>query len=290
MDPIAEIKIDESLVTELVFKQFPELSHLELKFVDEGWDNVNYKLGSEYLVRLPRRQLGADLIKNEIKYLKEIAPKLSLPIPSPLFIGKPESFYKWDWTVLPWFEGESADIEKPNKDQALRLAEFLKNLHHQKIIGPKSANRGVSLLEKQEALIPRMERLKNKTNYFNSHIQTLWNQSLKIDSNHHSNLLHGDLHARNIVVKDGIIQAIIDWGDICSGDPATDLASFWMLFPDKKIREEALEFYGVDRDLKSKSIGWAIYFATVLLDTGMESNARHAKMGELTFQNLMSEK
>lgn len=290
MDPIAEIKIEKALVKKLLNSQFPELAKHEITFVDQGWDNVNYKLGSDFLLRLPRRQLGADLIKNEIKYLGELKPNLPLAIPAPLFVGRPEAFYKWDWTILPWFEGQSADIDKPNVDQAIRLADFLKKLHQFEIIdAPKNPNRGVPLLKKEEALIPRMERLKSKTDYFNSHIERLWKGSLKAKNGAYSNLLHGDLHARNIVVKEGEIAAVIDWGDIGSGDPATDLASFWMLFPDKKVRDNALQRYIIDDELKSRSIGWAIYFATVLLDTGMGSNPRHAKMGEQTFENLHGE-
>lgn len=289
-DPAAEISIDEILVKKLIYSQFPKLSSMELNFVDEGWDNINYRLGSEYLVRLPRRKMGAELIQNEIKYLKSIATELPIPIPSPIFVGKPEENYPWDWTILPWFEGQSADLDQPNKDQAMELAKFLKSLHQQKIENPpKNKNRGVPLIDKETALLPRITRIKANTNYFNSRIELHWKKGLNAKLSQNSKLLHGDLHARNIVVQKGKIQAIIDWGDICSGDVATDLASFWMLFESKTTRDEALEYYGVDNALKERSIGWAIYFATILLDTGMQSNVRHAKMGEFTFQNLMTE-
>ncbi|MER7151067.1 phosphotransferase [Streptomyces lydicus] len=42
--------------------------------------------------------------------------------------------------------------------------------------------------------------------------------------------LHGDLHPANILVDRGRIRAVIDFGDITSGDPATDLSVAWMLF------------------------------------------------------------
>lgn len=289
-EPQAEISIDKDLVKKLIRDQFPNLSNLKLSFVDEGWDNVNYKLGSEYLVRLPRRKIGAELIKNEISYLKDLAPKLSIPIPAPIFVGQPGDYYKWNWTILPWFAGQSADLNQPKSNQANELVGFLKTLHSQKIDNPPSnVNRGVPLIEKEKALTPRISRLKAKTDCINFQIDKLWNEAINADLNKEKKLLHGDLHARNIVVDKGVIKAIIDWGDICSGDPATDLASLWMLFNDKAVRDEALRIYGVDEALKKRSVGWAVYFATVLLDTGMESNLRHAEMGRTTFNNLMTE-
>lgn len=289
-DPAAEISIDKDLVKKLIRDQFSNLSNLELSFVDEGWDNVNYKLGSEYLVRLPKRKIGAELIKNEIYYLKDLAPKLSIAIPAPLFIGQATDYYKWNWTILPWFEGQSADLDKPKDNQAIELVEFLKELHSQKITNPPiNSNRGVPLADKEKALNPRIERIRRNTEFFDYHIDTLWNDALSAELSTDIKLLHGDLHARNIVVDNGQIKAIIDWGDIGSGDPATDLASLWMLFKSKAVRNEALRIYGADEALKKRSIGWAIYFATVLLDTGMESNTRHAEMGSFTFKNLKTE-
>lgn len=290
LEPKAEIEINEILIRELLNQQFPKLATLPLSFVDEGWDNVNYKLGSDLLVRLPRRQLGAELIKNEIKYLKNIALKLPIAIPAPLFVGQPSNIYPWNWTLLPWFDGNAADLSIPDKDQSMELAKFLKSLHHLKIKNPpKNQNRGVSLVEKLEALQPRIERLKLRTNCFSKHIEGLWKEALNSPSFSESRLLHGDLHARNIIVNKGEIKAIIDWGDLCSGDPATDLASFWMLFPEKENRDKALDLYQMDENLKKRAIGWAVYFAVVLLDTGLDSNPRHAKIGRQTFQNLETE-
>jgi aminoglycoside phosphotransferase (APT) family kinase protein len=100
--------------------------------------------------------------------------------------------------------------------------------------------------------------------------------------------LHGDLHPRNILVEDGIVSGVIDWGDITSGDPATDLASIWMLFGDLRAHEEALRAYGkVSEATIKRARGWAILFGVMLLDTGLTDNLRNAAIGERTLRRAV---
>ncbi|MDZ7955632.1 phosphotransferase [Nostoc sp. DedQUE09] len=99
--------------------------------------------------------------------------------------------------------------------------------------------------------------------------------------------LHGDLHPRNILVENGAIAGIIDWGDITSGDIATDLASIWMLFSEPKARSQALaEYSNVSEATIQCALGWAILFGVMLLDTGLVDNPRHAIMGEKTLHRV----
>lgn len=98
--------------------------------------------------------------------------------------------------------------------------------------------------------------------------------------------LHGDLHARNVLVKDGAISGVIDWGDMTAGDVATDLASIWMLLGDAGARAKARAAYGADEATWARAKGWAVLFAAILLDTGLTDTPRHAVMGERAFQRL----
>lgn len=43
--------------------------------------------------------------------------------------------------------------------------------------------------------------------------------------------LHGDLHPAHVVVSDGALAGVIDFGDMCAGDPAVDLAAARVLGP-----------------------------------------------------------
>ena len=81
--------MDESLIRALLAEQHPDLAHLPVMFVGEGWDNVVARLGDELVVRLPRRSVVAASVEQEIRWLPELAPRLPLPIPVPVRIGRP---------------------------------------------------------------------------------------------------------------------------------------------------------------------------------------------------------
>ncbi|MGL6339740.1 MAG: phosphotransferase, partial [Waterburya sp.] len=114
-----------------------------------------------------------------------------------------------------------------------------------------------------------------------------WNQALNAPIDVEATWLHGDLHPRNILVENGTITGIIDWGDITSGDLATDLASIWMIFSERNIRQQALaEYQNISHATLQRAKGWAILFGTVLLDTGLVDNPQHAVIGERTLSNI----
>lgn len=287
-DPEAEIPIDETFVRRLLDDQFPELSDLSLKFLDSGWDNENYRLGNDYVVRIPRRTVGASLLLNEIKWLPKLQEELPIAIPSPIRIGQPGPNYPWNWSITTWFEGNTANIHSPANDQAEKLAEFLKILHRQDPTGaPENPSRGVLLKERARDVEARMSNLRPRTDLITKEVEDLWHEALLTTYPSESGLIHGDLHPRNIIVEEGQILAVIDWGDITSGDAATDLACLWMLFEDNSTRNKALKHYGASSDLIKRSMGWAIFFGTVLLDTGLNGNEQHKEIGEFTLRNLI---
>ncbi|MFI1287525.1 phosphotransferase [Streptomyces sp. NPDC020792] len=43
--------------------------------------------------------------------------------------------------------------------------------------------------------------------------------------------VHGDLHPADVVVADGTLSGVIDFGDMFAGDPAWDLAAAWVVLP-----------------------------------------------------------
>ena len=103
--PDADVGIDPELVRALLSAQHPDLAGLELRFVDDGWDNAVYRLGPDLAVRLPRRAGAHSLLLNELRWLPFLAPRLPVPIPVPVRGGKPGEGYPYHWAIMPWFEG-----------------------------------------------------------------------------------------------------------------------------------------------------------------------------------------
>ena len=127
--PAAEAAVNETLVRRLLEAQHPDLAGLPITPLDAGWDNVLYRLGYELVVRVPRRAIADELMRNEQRWLPELAPQLPIPVPAPVRMGEPTDFYPWYWSVLPWFQGQCADEAPPHDDQAVPFADFLLALH-----------------------------------------------------------------------------------------------------------------------------------------------------------------
>ena len=286
--PAADVDIDISLVRRLLNDQHPDLAHLPLQLMDTGWDNAMFRLGGELLIRLPRRHLAASLIENEQHWLPVIAQELPIPIPVPVRVGYPGRGYPWKWSVLPWLQGITADRAEPRPDQAIRLAQFLRSLHvHAPNAAPRNEVRGVPLSKRADLIEARMRRLESTTHFISSEIRYAWQLALEAPLASEATWLHGDLHPRNILVENGVITGIIDWGDITAGDIATDLASIWMLFGDIVSRQKALQAYGATSEATlQRARGWAVLFGVVLLETGLVDNPQHMAMGQKTLSRI----
>jgi aminoglycoside phosphotransferase (APT) family kinase protein len=286
--PRSEVEIDFPLIYRLLQEQHPDLAHLPLHWVDAGWDNVVVRLGDQWVIRLPRRQAAAALIENEQIWLPRLADRLPIPVPTPYRLGQPGPGYPWCWSVLPWLTGVAADQAEPQANQASRLAAFLRSLHKPAPSNaPKNPVRGVPLIHRAAAVEERLQRLKTKTDLITPKIRHLWQIAVNAPMDVPAKWLHGDLHARNILVERGAITGIIDWGDLTSGDIATDLAAIWMLFSDHKARQQALvEYPPISEATLQRAKGWAIVFGVVLLDTGLVDHPRHAVMGERTLRRV----
>ncbi len=282
--PISELEIDATLVHRLLKDQHPDLAHLPIHLIDAGWDNAMFRLGDQLSVRLPRRKVAATLIENEQTWLPLLANQLPIPVPNPYRLGNPTQEYPWRWSVLPWLPGQTADQEEPNATQAKLFASFLRSLHvPAPCNAPKSPVRGVPLSHRAVSVEERMQRLKIKTNLMTPQIRNTWNIALNTPVDVPAKWLHGDLHARNVLVQNGVITGIIDWGDMTAGDIATDLASIWMLFFDQNVRQQAIaEYANISEATLQRAKGWAILFGVMLLDTGLVDHPRHALMGERT--------
>jgi aminoglycoside phosphotransferase (APT) family kinase protein len=286
--PAAEFPIDAAFVAELLADQHPDLAHLPLQAVDAGWDNALFRLGDHLAVRLPRRAAAAPLIDHEQTWLPRLAVRLALPVPAPYRIGAPGRGYPWRWSVTPWLTGATADQHPPHASQARPFADFLRSLHvPAPVDAPRNPVRGVPLDQRAAVVEERLQRLASKTDLITPQIRRIWRLALDAPLDAPPTWLHGDLHPRNVLVEDGIITGIIDWGDITAGDRATDLASIWMLFAEPQARRDVLDAYAnLSEATLRRAKGWAVLFGAVLLETGLIDNPRNALIGERTLRRV----
>lgn len=286
--PTPDFNVDASLVYNLLAEQHPDLKHLKISLVDSGWDNTIFRLGEELCVRMPRRQVAATLIENEQIWLPLLANRLPIRVPNPYRFGFPGQGYPCKWSVIPWLTGVTADRQELERNQVEPFVNFLKSLHlPAPLNAPRNPVRGVPLFQRKAAVEVSMKRLQRKTNLITPEIEKMWERALNSPIDVGATWLHGDLHPRNILVENGQISGIIDWGDLTSGDLATDLASIWMLFSDRNFRQTAIAKYeNISYHTLQRATGWAIFFGVILLDTGLVDNPQHALIGAKTLSSV----
>ncbi len=281
--PVAEIEITEDLVRGLLDDQFPDLADRPLTLVANGWDNVIFRLGDDLVARLPRRQLGADLVEHEHRWLPDLAQRLPIPIAVPLRAGVPSHSYPWAWSICPWFDGEvAADTELGDPPtEALRLGGFVAAFHTPAPPdAPDNQFRGQPMAYLRPRVSDNIEHLGSTIDARS--VAGRADELLDVDDWVGPPLwLHGDLHTANLVVRNGEIAAVLDLGDITSGDPAVDLAIAWMLFGDDdraSFRAAAGSVLAVDDAMWQRGQAWALHFALLYLLHSADSE-RFARMG-----------
>ena len=200
----AEFEIDAQLVRALLREQHPDLAGLPLDAMESGWDNTLFRLGQRWVVRLPRRALSAPLFEHEQRWLPVLAGQLPLPVPAPLRRGSPSAGYPWHWSVVEWLPGTAADLSPPNSKQARVLARFLRALHvPAPSSAPRNPYRGVPLQERALVVEQRLQAIAP----LSPRIHDIWARTLDARIDLPPTWLHGDLHARNVLVDDGRYSA-----------------------------------------------------------------------------------
>jgi aminoglycoside phosphotransferase (APT) family kinase protein len=286
--PAAQTHLSESLVVALLKEQHPDLAHLPVRFMAEGWDNAMFRVGDDLCARLPRRAVAEDLIKLEQHWLGRFAKRLPVPIPAVLRIGQPGCGYPWLWSLIPFMRGQAIGVGHLDEGEGVALAKFLVALHKP---APKNAPisdcRGLPLTSRADLVAFRTERLAVEFDWITRDVLPVWEDALAAPNDTPPTWLHGDLHPRNVLMDDGRLSAVIDWGDMCAGDPATDIAALWMLLPNSYSRALAIDVYQPSVATLRRAKGWAITWGLLLLDTGRVDNAEHAQIGETILRQVL---
>lgn len=286
--PRAEITFDEARVQELLAAQHPDLAQDSLSAVASGWDNAMFRLGESLAMRLPRREAAAALVLHEQRWLPLLAAQLPLKVPVPVRVGVPQGWYPWSWSVVPWIDGETADMDPPGDDAAETLGEFLDALHRPAPAdAPRNPYRGMPIREREPHFRDRVAKLRGRTGAIDGAILNIWAKAVEAPAGTTATWIHGDLHPRNVLCRDGRIQGVIDWGDMAQGDRASDLAAIWMLLPNVEARRRAMAACAtaVQADW-ARARGWAALYAAIFLDASLQGNAGMTAIAERTLERL----
>jgi aminoglycoside phosphotransferase (APT) family kinase protein len=289
--PEADISLDEDRVRSLLLDQHPDLASMALVEYGSGWDNTLWRLGDDLLVRLPRRMEAVALTTNEQEWLPELAPRLPLPIPTPVRVGRPTINFPWPWSIVPWLDGlpgDGTEITRPHA-AADSLGRFLRALHEPAPIeAPDNPYRGVPLSARAANFADRVAALDGEIDV--QATRQVWDRAIAARPWQGPALwLHGDLHPANILITGGTLSAVIDFGDLCAGDPATDLAAAWMLLPAAAIPKFGVAYGGFDADLECRTLGWAVLFALMLFAIGLNDRPSYLAVGQSTLAKVIED-
>ncbi|MEV0430902.1 aminoglycoside phosphotransferase family protein [Micromonospora sp. NPDC050495] len=286
--PAAEVPVSVELVRRLLEQQHPDLADLPVEVLANGWDNLVCRLGEEFLVRLPRRTVAAALVAHEQRWLPELAGRLPLPVPAPVRVGRPTTQFPWSWSVVPFLPGRIAARSEPDdlRSAAATLGGFLNALHAPAPpAAPVNPFRGIPLTGRAEGVRTALAHLEPADRAV---ARRVWAAAAAAPAWGGPPLwLHGDLHPANILVDRGRISAVIDFGDLTSGDPATDLSVAWMLFPAEQRAVFRHAYGGADDATWERARGWALVLSLVFL-THSADNPLMRGIGERTFRAVLT--
>ncbi|MFC9125816.1 aminoglycoside phosphotransferase family protein [Streptomyces sp. NPDC057099] len=270
-----EIEITPELIRELLLDQHPDLADRPLRLGARGWDNQLWRLGDDLAVRLPWATGSVDaLLRKEHTWLPVLAPTLPLEVPVPQRLGEPTDRFPHAWIVTTWVQGAPADRAPATRaaESAEALAAFLTALHRPAPEGaPVGRGRGGPLSEyaegfaRQLAMVMELGLLPDP-----EPVRAILDDALAApDWTGPAVWLHADLHAANVLTADGTFCGVIDFGDLCAGDPACDLAAAWSLLPDGAA-DRFFDLYRPAADLatRRRARGWAVARALVCMAIG----------------------
>jgi len=274
--------IDVALVRRLVAEQFPQWAgQLVTPVLPGGWDNRTFRLGDTMLVRLPSAAGYAASVAKEQHWLPALAPHLPLPIPVPLAQGTPGAGFPWPWSVYGWLDGADAGTGRIDDltTFATDLAAFLTALQDVDatdgpLPGAHNWYRGAPLdhydAESRRAISALGDAVDGRaaTRAWEAALSTTWQRPPR--------WFHGDVAVGNLLVRDGRLAGVLDFGTCGVGDPACDLVIAWTLL-DGESRASFRAGLELDEDTWARGRGWALWKALIVRAGLTATNAAQAQ-------------
>ena len=273
-----EPEITEGLVRELLQDQHPDLADLPLREVEGGWGNQMWRLGDTLAVRIQRMDTTPEPQLRERRWLPQLAPRLPLPIPVPVRAGTPCERFGKLWTVMTWVPGCPLDqgvIARP-EHAADTLAAFLQALH---VPAPGDApgdDMGIGAHPREST--GGFEHFLGSIDTAAFGVDTagaraVWEDAVATPGWAGPRVwVHGDLHPANVVIADGTLTGVVDFGALFAGDPAVDLAAAWVVLPAGMAEHFFSAYAEVDEATMRRARGLALLKSLFLMLMGQNGD------------------
>jgi aminoglycoside phosphotransferase (APT) family kinase protein len=275
---VGEVPIDAALVGRLVAAQFPGYASLPLEYVrSTGTVNAIYRLGDELSVRLPRMAHWAADLEKELRWLPRLAPRLSLAIPEPVARGEPTAEYPFTWAIYRWLQG--APYDGTNEERAAaQLAQFVLELRAIEVSddAPPAGRRPPHELDDvtREAIDSPAAL-------------AAWERALQAPAWDGSpSWIHTDLLRPNVLAAGGRLTAVIDFGAVGVGDPASDVVAAWAMFGPTG-RAAYLSALEADPATRERARGYALHQAALIIPYYATTNPAFAAHARRTVDQIL---
>ena len=278
-----EVAVDPELAQRLLTEQFPALASQPIRLLGSGWDNTVYAVGGEWVFRFPRREMVLPGFRNEIEFLPELAPLLPAAIPVPEHVGEPSDAFSWPFFGARMLPGvELCEVSETPRDRlASELARFLKTLHGDEVmreIGarlPDNWTRRADMELRVPIIVDKLDTLESLWRA-PTHVRAFLDEARALPPPEPTAVCHGDLHFRHVLVHDGRVTGVIDWIDLCRGDPALDLQLVWSVLSPAERGAFFAEYGDVDDATLLRARTVAVFLGAALLEF-----AHHEGLGSI---------
>jgi len=282
-----EIAIDHEMVARLVATQFPEFADLPIRaFASTGTVNSIYRIGDLLCARLPRLQKWAASLERELSWLPRLAPALSLQIPAPVAVGRATGEYPYSWSIYRWIDGEPYrdSLVHNERHAASDLAEFVSELRG---VDPTGAPRGGRQPLEALDVVTRAAIEASRSAIDGDAAAGAWQAALESPIfDGRPVWIHADLLRPNVLVGDGCLRAVIDFGSAGVGDPAADVIAAWSIFGEsgRATFRDALE---VDDGTWSRARGYALAQAVQIIPYYAQTNPAFVGQAKRTVEEIL---
>lgn len=284
-----EVGIDAGQVGRLVGAQFPHLAGLPIRAVrSTGTVNAIYRLGDDLYARLPRVRTHVRDLDNEWRWLPRLAPPLSLRVPEPVSMGRPDGEYPFPWAIYRWIDGSpyADELIDDERQAAVELAGFVAELRG---IDPGGAPRGgrKPLCHLDAVTRSALESARDVIDH--EAATAAWEQALRAPEWDGTAVwIHTDLLRPNLLVAGGRLRAVIDFGGAGIGDPAADVIAAWSVFGrDGRARFRAA--LDVDDDTWNRARGYALHQAALIIPYYPETNPEFVALAKRTVGEILAD-